>query len=611
MDALLARLGAQAMNMAIRSGLALTSTYAVQQCSRLLKTVDDKSVRAELRALQQELDERIQIIAPAIDLIEFKAGRGNAFLESAVPLAKSLRRRIVALGKQLDDVAGAEEELRQSRSAASKARGSGSQSAQLRGVMEEMKRLLERIERDAHMLQFSISASGENLSTSLPPGVSPSRLMQASTFISIGDTQFANNPGRPVQIGPAFTLSLYLLFVGHSADSARLPTATGTGSDSNHSPRDASAMEPEPYGLGDGERKPIWQEVLHKARTRLCRIPYGWEFDRGCGYRPTISGSLRSPSTSEYSYHLEIIEDLDDGRVHEQEGNIIGSFDDLPLAGIRESIPVHQVSKIFYTNTGSILNIGNASGSDSNPALLLKRDPSATAPSQLVEGMLQDEGAPSPDSDDDRVASQVSQEEIDSQIRRESRGWGGSKHYPEHSPTGWSFPKHLDTEWMALEVFSDSGDDDSSSSTEDGTSEEEAKAIQINRRGKDKRLSVDSRLMAQIRDVSLGPQHEITTASSSPSRFELGEAGSSEAMIARASPFGAITSSLSLLEVLIRLTSLQEFQQASHLSIPDHILTFFLEETATTGFSGEQQLKARVEAQRKVGFDPYNDGPAR
>lgn len=47
--------------MAIRSGIALTSTYAVQQCSRLLKTVDDKSVRAELRALQQELDERIKV----------------------------------------------------------------------------------------------------------------------------------------------------------------------------------------------------------------------------------------------------------------------------------------------------------------------------------------------------------------------------------------------------------------------------------------------------------------------------------------------------------------------------------------------------------------------
>lgn len=72
MDALLARLGAQAFNMAVRSGLALTSTYALGQCSRLLKTVDDRSARTELKALQFKLDSKIKILSPVIDLIEFK-----------------------------------------------------------------------------------------------------------------------------------------------------------------------------------------------------------------------------------------------------------------------------------------------------------------------------------------------------------------------------------------------------------------------------------------------------------------------------------------------------------------------------------------------------------
>ena len=90
MDALLARLGVQAMNYAIRSGIALTSTYAISQCSRLLKTVDDKSIYSELKSLQKLLNAKIkvrrasqgtsplikpdlvQIISPAIDLIEFK-----------------------------------------------------------------------------------------------------------------------------------------------------------------------------------------------------------------------------------------------------------------------------------------------------------------------------------------------------------------------------------------------------------------------------------------------------------------------------------------------------------------------------------------------------------
>lgn len=72
MDALLARLGAQAFNMAVRSGLALTSSYAIGQCSRLLKTVDDRATRFELKTLQAKLDSKIKILSPVIDLIEFK-----------------------------------------------------------------------------------------------------------------------------------------------------------------------------------------------------------------------------------------------------------------------------------------------------------------------------------------------------------------------------------------------------------------------------------------------------------------------------------------------------------------------------------------------------------
>lgn len=58
--------------MAVRSGLALTSTYAIGQCSRLLKTVDDRATRTELKTLQTKLDSKIKILSPVIDLIEFK-----------------------------------------------------------------------------------------------------------------------------------------------------------------------------------------------------------------------------------------------------------------------------------------------------------------------------------------------------------------------------------------------------------------------------------------------------------------------------------------------------------------------------------------------------------
>lgn len=61
MDDFLSHIGAQAMRYAIRSGIALTSRYAMGQCTRLLKTVDDEAVYASLIRLQACLDSKIKV----------------------------------------------------------------------------------------------------------------------------------------------------------------------------------------------------------------------------------------------------------------------------------------------------------------------------------------------------------------------------------------------------------------------------------------------------------------------------------------------------------------------------------------------------------------------
>ena len=61
MDDFLAVVGAQAMKYAIRSGIALTSTYALGQFSRLLKSVEDESQYVVLRKLQKLLDSKIRV----------------------------------------------------------------------------------------------------------------------------------------------------------------------------------------------------------------------------------------------------------------------------------------------------------------------------------------------------------------------------------------------------------------------------------------------------------------------------------------------------------------------------------------------------------------------
>ncbi|KAK5995046.1 Ran-specific GTPase-activating 30-like protein [Cladobotryum mycophilum] len=613
MDEFLTAVGVQAMRYAIRSGIALTSSYAIGQCSRLLKSVDDKGLYSELRSLQTLLDGKIKVISPAIDLVEFKSGRGNVFLASALPLAKSLQERIVSLGHEIEAVAIAEE---QDHAANKTSRKRDTDHGALKKVITDIKRLLEEIDREIPLLQLAISASGESLSTSLPPGISPSRLLQASTLLIIGDTQYAQDPTKTVQIGPSFTLSIYMLFLGHAtmASTSNGEAVTSASSDMQLSHPQMTGPETGVYGLGENDRKPLWQEVVHKARVRLCRSTYNPAI-HGASNQMNGEASGYGP-TGEYAYHLEVIEDLDDGRAHE-EADAARPYDGISKANIREFIPIHQLSKMFYTDAGRILNIGNGPDGANNPVLLLKRDTNAPPPradydiSQAALGAIEYKSDSEPDSSD--------QADIDRQLMGETS--------PDHSKrieksrvdrsAAPGFPKHLDPEWIALEVYEEDVAGSESSDTDDEIDDSEdgsGKGSPSQKRASKGRGSLDSGLISQIKNISLRPSASHGKLKKAKAREAEDVTASSnvetQEFVSR-SPFGAIRTSLSLIEMLIRLAGLQEFQQASHLSIPDHILTFFLEETSTTGLTGEAMWKTRREAKKRMGFDPYTDSPAR
>ncbi|KAM4062847.1 ranGTP-binding protein [Hirsutella rhossiliensis] len=598
MDEFLATVGVQAMRYAIRSGVALTSTYALGQCSRLLKSVDDKKLYAELKTLQTLLDSKMKVITPAIDLVELKSGRGNVFLESAVPLTKSLHQEIISLGRRIALVVAIEDDTQATNRGSAKQRDG--RHASLCHVMADMRSLLDRIDREIPLLQLAITASGESLSTSLPASISPSRLLQASTLLIVGDTQYTHDPTRPVQIGPAFNLSLYMLFLGHASIKTSSP-----GCGKHQHPV---------YGLGHDDRKPLWQEVIHKARVRLCRSAQSIA-GNGNGL---AHGQIARGDSLEFSYYLEIIENLDDGRVHDG-AETASPFDGVSSAGIREHIPIHQLSKIFYTDTGRILNLGKAEIGESNTVLLLKRDMRAARPSGAGDDLCGCMANNDEDCDDVLVDHDGEQVMIDRQLRNEnSRSLSALLRSQNGAEPGVShLPRHFDPEWIALEVWEDNAIGSDESETDGGSESEAENTEDSAHTPKSKsaapRASLDLILAAQIRNLSLQPSSGLGESRDSilPNVIrdtEVDEAGALD-FVAR-SPFKTITSSLSLIEMLIRLAGLQEFQQASHLSIPDHILTFFLEETSTTGLSGEARRTVRSEAKRRVGFDPYTDTPA-
>lgn len=377
-------------------------------------------------------------------------------------------------------------------------------------------------------------------------------------------------------------------------------------------------------------RDTTWKEVIHKARVKLFRTPLDTDFSLAGSMSNATAEEERSNtpvmqsiedgtrvisgegSAHEFSYQLEIIEDLDDDRVHSFEDNEPqpGPYNDIRLAGIREFLPIYQISKIFYADTGKILNIGNQ-GEANSPVLLLKRDINALPPRRMMVDMEKDDEWHG-DPEEVEVVEEFedpSQDDIDQQLRRESSIHlaQDSTEDPAPEATGlWRLPPDLDPEWLALEVYTEAEEE---SNSEDGQDINDDSSYASHRPSSSVEEPTEASLLASgLADLNLDPK------SSPPPRQVSSASSSSHAPFSpKASPFGPIRSSLSLLEMLIRLTALQQFQQASHLSIPDELLTFFLEESSTTGAGGDgdERRRTRREARRKVGFDPYDESPVK
>lgn len=599
MDIFLGKVTQQAMNYAIRSGITITAGYAIRQSSRLLKTIEGND-KEELQELQERLNSKIRIISPAIDMIELISARGNTSLESAVFLTKSLRWEIQALGQRLASAANAEELVRRK---GSKAQDKAQHEQDLRRIVQAIRKLLTRIEDAVPLINLAITASGASLSSNLPSTVSPSRLLQASTFLTAGDSQYGASSSSYVQIGPTFTLSMYMLFLGH--------------------------LRPQNE---EDVRESTWKEVIHKADVRLMRVSIDALYDlpgtsrtgnppmhtNGAGgafHSPESEGSDYFPplmdgevKTDEYAYQLVIVENLDDDRVHtfEDDEPQPNPYGDVALAGIREAVPIHELSKIFYADTGKILNIGSE-GEANSPVLLLKRDPNAVPPRRMMNRDTDEDGqgydqadtndfaqSPAPDGNDSSQALVASPK----QGLRSSSGASTPSQDQQvaHLADPWRFPPDLDPEWIAFEVYTEAEDSDTESEVETSSSRPAPSS---------RAPSLDPKMTSALSRLSVN-----TPTTSSPST----QPPMPQIPQQLRPTLPPIRTSLSLLETLLRLLSLQQFQQTPHLSIPDELLTFFLSESASTGAASndvQERKRLREEARRRVGFDPYDESPVK
>lgn len=273
------------------------------------------------------------------------------------------------------------------------------------------------------------------------------------------------------------------------------------------------------------------------------------------------------------------------------------------MAGIREILPIHQVSRIFYATTGKILGVESGGGANT-PVLLLKRDAN-TQPPRIVKQAndSMDEWddyeehssnlAPEQDEEDDDY-------DLNQQFHRESSVVVPDT--PEHpsrqqSTKPWTLPPNLDPEWLALGVYPE--EEEESDSEDDFEPEQDANED-----------SPDADLPASFSALNLEPVSSSSPPGSSPPLPSQRPAPPPTSTNTPGITYPNIRSSLSLLEMLIRLTSLQQYQQASHLTIPDEVLTFFLEDSSSTGAAQQQGGRMmRNAAIEKLKFDPYNESP--
>ncbi|KAJ1861202.1 Ran-specific GTPase-activating protein 30 [Coemansia sp. RSA 2703] len=171
-------------------------------------------------------------------------------------------------------------------------------------TLARMRMLVDRIDAAVPLLNLALTTSGAHLGAALPDGVSPGRLMQASGVLARAPSSVA---GEGALVGPVFTLRLFSLF----AASVRAKTLSDV----------------------------TWKEEYVICHAALWKMP----------------GDL-------IEYELRVVEDLDDGRYHEESEDATPSWAAEVVAGRGTPgrvlrMPLGNMCSLHYTSAGALLNI--------------------------------------------------------------------------------------------------------------------------------------------------------------------------------------------------------------------------------------------------------------
>lgn len=333
---------------------------------------------------------------------------------------------------------------------------------------------------------------------SLPSFVSPSILLKAHLCMSMGDASFEKQNGKEKrQIGPTFIMRMYSVF---------------GASDNEHI-------------VKDGKTVLQWKEEMAKCEARVYRVP---------------------AADNVMMYELEVVEDLDDGRYHEELEELYSSSGRNELQETRgrmRVIPIYMITHLYFSQQGQLLHIEDVF----TPVLVVKVNHAALSP----------------------------QEQHDMTTFSTMR-----QNYYE------KVKDSANVEWLSFEMYptetSDISDSDADDDTDDSENldahSEEADNVNTN----NKMSPADGNaLTLSLSKLAIDPHESI-----------------------RRNPFsGEDKPSLSLLEFIARLTALQTSTQRLTIDVSDEIISLFLRNESKEHSRGRSDSSGTLEQPRRIALE--------
>jgi len=342
--------------------------------------------KSKLEVLKQKLEMKLNVITPTIDMFELIVARGNTSLVSTMELITPLKNKINSLYEEIDYCNCYKNENKIA-------------TLSEEYLISSLNEIINMIDDITPILNLALLTSQTVLQQSnqdYPKTIiSPSKLMKATRELYNCEKAFKESRNLKAQVGPSFSLKMYSLFTSSSRQRKQDVDWT-------------------------------WKEEFNLCRAFINRV---------------------GDKAKDYVYELEIVENLNDDRYHDEEELKSGKsgLSDYPnekffIPGKKIIYNISNIRSLFYASSGSLLNIEESSSA----VLILKVD---TEISSSNENQTQEEWIAlevnnyipdnNPDNDDDESKKQI--------IKKDTSltSYGNNKLIPE-GDNQWSLLSHLE-----------------------------------------------------------------------------------------------------------------------------------------------------------------------